>query len=455
MRSIRQRQVQTPQRRPTEFIRSALGKSKPVSELHPIIRLQRTLGNQAVARMLNSQKVQSSMTFGEPDDRYEPEADCVSEQLMRMTSAKPEDAFSLNRAASRSTVNITCDDCEEKIRRTTESPGQLEEENFEEEDRTIRAKEFTGRSPTVSLETDGWIRGLHGRGQPLPRKIRDSMGLRFGHDFDGVQVHSYRDAALKARSLGARAFTYGQDIVFDSGQYAPHTGAGQRLLAHELTHVVQQGGAPARKVPGKEVGFHGATLGMITRDVRVEISRVKESTIRRVAWTPYCDTGRKVRPWKRLNYVGSLLEAATDAGNKLNTWLPDDGSTYWCHGYTFGGTKASGGPYSFWGSSVPGVLADDGWTCMDACGAQDGDILVFPHGPGGYVAHTGIVRSVSAPGNQVDENASTLESKWGPGSHNTSSWTANIRKYGNYRCYSKLPVCVATSARGNHEDPCP
>jgi len=82
------------------------------------------------------------------------------------------------------------------------------------------------------------------------------MEARFGHDFSRVRVHTNGNAVAAARTVNARAYTLGQDVVFDSGQYAPQTLAGQRLLAHELTHVVQQERSGAGS-PG-----HGLRIGI-------------------------------------------------------------------------------------------------------------------------------------------------------------------------------------------------
>lgn len=79
-----------------------------------------------------------------------------------------------------------------------------------------------------------------GSGQPLDSTTRTDMESRFRHDFSRVRVHTDTRAAGSVRSVNARAYTVGSDIVFDTGQYAPATTAGKRLLAHELTHVVQQ-----------------------------------------------------------------------------------------------------------------------------------------------------------------------------------------------------------------------
>jgi Domain of unknown function (DUF4157) len=85
------------------------------------------------------------------------------------------------------------------------------------------------------------IRGVtDSPGQPLDRDVRAAMESKLGHDFARVRIHAGERAAFSARALDASAYTLGQDIVFDSGQYSPRSDRGRRLLAHELVHVVQQ-----------------------------------------------------------------------------------------------------------------------------------------------------------------------------------------------------------------------
>lgn len=83
---------------------------------------------------------------------------------------------------------------------------------------------------------------LRSSGQPLDPRTRAFMEPRFGHDFSQVRVYTDTQAAKSARAVNALAYTVGQDVVFETGQYAPGTRAGNRLLAHELVHVVQQAG---------------------------------------------------------------------------------------------------------------------------------------------------------------------------------------------------------------------
>jgi outer membrane protein OmpA-like peptidoglycan-associated protein len=87
---------------------------------------------------------------------------------------------------------------------------------------------------------------LRAPGQPLDQETRIFMELRFGHDFSQVRVHTDTKAADSARAVNALAYTVGQNVVFGQGQYSPRTSNGQRLMAHELSHTVQQscGGVP-------------------------------------------------------------------------------------------------------------------------------------------------------------------------------------------------------------------
>jgi hypothetical protein len=84
-------------------------------------------------------------------------------------------------------------------------------------------------------------------GSPLDAQTRSFMQDRFGHDFSAVRIHADATGARSSRAVNARAWTSGNHIAFDSGEFSPHTSQGKRLLAHELAHVVQQGHAPRRE----------------------------------------------------------------------------------------------------------------------------------------------------------------------------------------------------------------
>jgi len=92
-----------------------------------------------------------------------------------------------------------------------------------------------------SAAVGGYVQSLGGRGQPLPASARSFFESRLGHGFGRVRVHTDAHAQSSADALGARAYTVGSDVVFGGGEYDPTSARGRRLLAHELTHVVQQG----------------------------------------------------------------------------------------------------------------------------------------------------------------------------------------------------------------------
>lgn len=156
-------------------------------------------------------RVQTKHTFHAPDDAYEREADRVAEQFMRQP-----------RAAGGP---------------TDDGAGRT---------RSLASSELTRVRPgdTSEAEVPPALQNvLHSSGVPLDRTIASVFGSRLGHDFSNVRVHTDAAAAESARQINARAYTVGNHLVFDEAQFSPGTSSGQRLLAHELTHVVQQNGS--------------------------------------------------------------------------------------------------------------------------------------------------------------------------------------------------------------------
>jgi hypothetical protein len=147
--------------------------------------------------------------------------------------------------------------------------------------------------PDADLETR--VRGLHS-GKPLPEETRRPFEQRLGVDLDGVRVHTDGEAAETSRLLNARAFTVGNRIVFGPGEYAPDTTAGRRLVAHELTHVVQQtGGGPA--------GTPGHASNTVGR-----VGRVSPGALQRTVRYIEQVTGAEAAPFLRA-FDASVVEA--------------------------------------------------------------------------------------------------------------------------------------------------
>jgi hypothetical protein len=113
-------------------------------------------------------------------------------------------------------------------------------------DSPLRIQRFSGQAiGDPATAPDSVDRVLATPGVPLEPVVRHNMEARFGYDFSRVRVHSDTASARSARHVHAHAYTAGYDIVFDTGRFAPATTEGRRLLAHELTHVVQQAGVSA------------------------------------------------------------------------------------------------------------------------------------------------------------------------------------------------------------------
>jgi hypothetical protein len=129
---------------------------------------------------------------------------------------------------------------EEKFPRKEEDEVQAKQE---EEEVQAKAEGGNVASPGVSQN----IKKSAGGGRPLSGDIRVEMERVFGTDFSGVNIHTDADSIRLNRNLRSRAFTHGQDIFFNEGEYRPETSEGKRLLAHELAHVVQQAGPEGRR----------------------------------------------------------------------------------------------------------------------------------------------------------------------------------------------------------------
>jgi hypothetical protein len=180
----------------------------------------------------SSTATQSKLRVSDPSEPLEREADQVAEAVTS-GSAGP---VSVRGAASRSVSQLACTECQE------DEAGMPGGGKRVVEDDTLgggkRTQETVARAGS-GAERAAALGGL-GDGQPLPAAERHFFERRFGFDFRNVRIHHDTRADDAAAALGARAFTRGSDIGFAAGEFSPGTSGGRRLLAHELTHVVQQ-----------------------------------------------------------------------------------------------------------------------------------------------------------------------------------------------------------------------
>lgn len=164
-------------------------------------------------RLAGGAPVQAKLTVTPAHDPYEQEADRVADAVMRQAAAAPAAAA---------------------------APDSVQRAPLVQ----LRAAGADAAGP-VAGEVERGIEAARGGGSPLPAGLQAAMGGAIGHDFSQVRIHADAGADALSRSLSARAFTTGGDIFFRQGAYQPDAASGQRLLAHELAHVVQQGGGAA------------------------------------------------------------------------------------------------------------------------------------------------------------------------------------------------------------------
>jgi hypothetical protein len=231
---------------------------------HPVIRLQRAVGNRATGRWLGSHWPQAK--------RYHRSADDLDERKAGRTAGP---VMQLQRTCA---CGGECDECRKKKRLgvqaklTVGEPGDIYEQ---EADRTAdqvmaapaqslisgappRIQRVAGPAPAQSDAAPASVdRALASTGKPLEPELRQDMEQRFGRDFFHVRVHADTAAAQSARDVNAKAYTVGNDLVFGAGWFAPETHEGRRLLAHELTHVVQQGASSEESASAVEPAPQG------------------------------------------------------------------------------------------------------------------------------------------------------------------------------------------------------
>jgi hypothetical protein len=278
---------------------------KPLSTnhtvVHPLLRLQQQVGNRAVTQI-----IQTKLKVGQPNDVYEQEADRVANTVMRMPNPPmqrqaEEEKAQTSAIAPPISALVQCqadekkdetaqaksligpitplvqrqgadEKKEEQAQMLQRQPEEKKDEQAqmlqrqeadekkdesaqmlqrqgadEKKDEQAQAKGDSAADVTPALENR--IQTMRGGGQSLAEGDRTFFESRFGYDFSGVRIHTDSQADDASRNLNAQAFTIGRDIFFAAGRYEPHTTPGKWLLAHELTHTVQQQPQPLSPQP--------------------------------------------------------------------------------------------------------------------------------------------------------------------------------------------------------------
>jgi hypothetical protein len=182
--------------------------------------------------------IQTKLTIGEPGDKYEQEADQVASQVVQQINSPVPVQSAQGQTVQREEVAPFE---EEQVQAKSISDTIQREEVAPFEEEQVQAKSISDtiqRQEKPDLEAS--INQARGGGQAMGDNIRKPMEQAFGADFGGVKVHTDSRSDQLNQSIQARAFTTGQNVFFRQGEYNPGSRGGQELLAHELTHVVQQ-----------------------------------------------------------------------------------------------------------------------------------------------------------------------------------------------------------------------
>jgi hypothetical protein len=261
-------------------------------------RVQRTRVNwedasdSRVARVRAGEKAQPNLTVGAQHDPHEEEADRVAASVVQMPEPDPE---AVQRGSS---------ECEKE---NGEHGGRMSE---------VQRQEASNGAPEIDPGTESEIHRLRGRGQPLAPSVRQFMEPRFGQDFRDVRIHTGPEAVRTAQALNAQAYTVGQDVMFGSGQYAPGTAEGKKLLAHELAHTVQQrnsGGGKQSIGPGS----HGNTETIAAAHTVTTVSR-------QTAAPPGTPGG----PNPCLDLIEAIIALLDEVAQRINDALNDPHDLY-------------------------------------------------------------------------------------------------------------------------------
>ena len=299
-----------------------------------IVRLQQSVGNRGIHRLLQTRAIQPKLTVGPVDDEYEREADSVADEIVRMPDPSvepiaqrvspqlqrlcPECEEEEEKEAQRTPIQIRrmcpacekeeaqrtpdpvqrmCPECEEEAHRQPDEselqraliPLEDDNEEADEEDENgggggvIQTKRAGRDPPDASAELATYVQSSRHGGQPLPQAARASFESRFGQNFGGVRVHTGTRASEAAAEINALAFTTGSDIYFGGGRFNPGTPEGDRLLAHELTHTIQQTGgrrlAPASSAAENTEGSSDSTIDASPGG---DVQRTPSQTIQRM-----------------------------------------------------------------------------------------------------------------------------------------------------------------------------
>jgi len=296
-----------------------------------------------IKQILGKHRIQTKLKIGPANDQFEQEADRVADRVVSGVN----NSEAIHAISGVDTTQRMCDDCEEELQRKANSGGAAHQVNHAD---TSALPQFNS-------------------GKALPADQRQFFESRIGHAFNDVRIHTDEQAAHSAQSMNARAYTLGRDIVFNTGEYRPGTIDGDRLLAHELTHVVQQ-----RKHPDtiQRWSFGSGTpphsdYSVVPKDERARVTaamNIIEKVKNRPKEWPGC------HKYYQDNCVGGTSDTFKKKVVNASIWLDKDNSV-WGSGVDTDHIAYSAETWRWGRWSIAGVMIHE---MMHRCG-QDNETI--------------------------------------------------------------------------------
>ena len=212
--------------------------------------LQHIIGNQEITSLLEPKTLgrnPKKHTVNNPGDAYEREADRVADQVMRKPLFEPRARQPSPAGAEHEASDNIAIQTKAISNGSCASAANIDDD--EQTGQMVQKKEQAGSHHDVTPQFSTPLKQGGSHGDKLPSRLRRDMEARFGHSFRQVRIHTDQQAVNMTQEVNAQAFATGNHIYLNAGRYNPESFSGKWLLAHELTHVLQQ-----RKSPQKSVG---------------------------------------------------------------------------------------------------------------------------------------------------------------------------------------------------------
>ncbi|MDX2417950.1 MAG: DUF4157 domain-containing protein, partial [Xanthomonadales bacterium] len=379
--------------------------------------------------------VQARMQLGRPGDVYEVQADHVADRVVNdkpasmgiglaatvtpITQRQEEDeSVQTQVEEEEESIQAQSEEEEEELQaqseeeeeeelqaQSEEEEEELQAQSEEEEEEHVQARSSANHKLRVSEEVSRQVRAAKGLGNPLPATVRSKMEAQFGADFSGVRIHTDSLAVQLSKALRAQAFTRGNDIFFNQGKFSPGSRSGTHLLAHELTHTVQQGAVEADSSRTLRLSPEANNDDYELRPELLEAMRLARGEIGKVNAKVHGGDGKRIG-WEQLRaYFNTALggpvihESIIDKITMISVEGKEgkkDALPSWCGIFTWWAMKKAGLPVPDW--KLGGPVLDSLQVRPQGEMPRKGDIAIDVHPYNHFAMVTGLESSQDAEG---------------------------------------------------------